>query len=280
MAKGLIEILIDRVLDDIMDADWVGRRGEKLTENELKLVKLFGRKGKILRNIYIPKDNGETSEIDVLFITQKGLFVIESKNYSGWIFGDEKSTYWTVMLSNKTKNKFYNPVMQNRTHIKWLDQYLNHTIPLFSIIAFSERCELKKVSMVSSDIHVIKRDRMYATIRSIWDSNADSLDDKQVDEIYEQLKVLTNVDEAVKAAHIKSIQERYIIPKGSKSPEIFDNKAQGKNFSEEQPKETESPKCPKCGANLILRTASKGANAGKNFYGCSNFPKCKYIQNI
>ena len=105
MAKGLIDLL----LDSIFDANWTGRHGEKLTERELKLVKLFGRKGRILRNVYVPKENGETSEIDVLFITQKGIFVIESKNYSGWIFGDEKAGYWTAMLPNKEKNRFYNP---------------------------------------------------------------------------------------------------------------------------------------------------------------------------
>lgn len=72
----------------------------------------FGRKGKILRNVYLPKDNGETSEIDVLYITQKGIFVFESKNYSGWIFGDEKGQYWTAMLPNRQKNRFYNPIKQ------------------------------------------------------------------------------------------------------------------------------------------------------------------------
>ena len=49
----------------------------------MKFVRLLGRDGKILRNVYVPKENGETSEIDVLYITQKGIFVIESKNYSG-----------------------------------------------------------------------------------------------------------------------------------------------------------------------------------------------------
>ena len=86
MAKGLM----DRIIDSIFDDDWVGKRGEKLTERELNLVKLFGRKGRTLRNVYIPKDNEETSEIDVVYITQKGIFVFESKNYTGWIFGDEK----------------------------------------------------------------------------------------------------------------------------------------------------------------------------------------------
>lgn len=126
MAKGFIDLL----LDDIFDAEWKGRYGEKMTEWELNLVRLFGRKGYVLRNIYVPKNNGETSEIDVVFITQKGIFVIESKNYSGWIFGGEKSAYWTAMLPDKSKNRFYNPIKQNSTHIKWLGQYLQNSVPL------------------------------------------------------------------------------------------------------------------------------------------------------
>lgn len=169
MAKGLMDMIIDSIFDD----EWVGRHGEKLTERELKLVRFFGRKGKTLRNVYIPKDNGETSEIDVVYITQKGIFVFESKNYSGWIFGDEKDTYWTVMLPNRQKNRFYNPIKQNRTHIKWLQKYVSGDIPLFSIIVFSERCELKKVEVESTDVKVIKRDRTYAAVRDIWDSHED-----------------------------------------------------------------------------------------------------------
>ncbi len=57
MAKDIIDILLDKTFDE----KWIGRRGEKLTERELKLVQFFGRKGKVLRNIYLPKDNGETS---------------------------------------------------------------------------------------------------------------------------------------------------------------------------------------------------------------------------
>ncbi len=108
--------LIDSILDSIFDDEWVGKRGEKLTERELKWVRLFGRKGKILRNVYIPKDNGETSEIDVVYITQKGIFVIESKNFSGWIFGDDKSAYWTASLPNGKKNRFYSPIKKRNTY--------------------------------------------------------------------------------------------------------------------------------------------------------------------
>ena len=205
MAKSLL----DSILDSIFDEKWVGKRGEKLTERELQLVKLFGRKGKTLRNVYIPKDNGETSEIDVLFITQKGIFVFESKNYSGWVFGSEDQQYWTAMLPNREKNRFYNPVRQNRTHIRWLQKYVGDEVPLFSIIVFSERCELKKLTVESDDVKVIKRDRVYATVRSIWENAEDAIPPEKVSALYEKLKPLTVADKAVKAAHIDSIKRTY-----------------------------------------------------------------------
>ncbi|MBQ7587681.1 MAG: NERD domain-containing protein [Lachnospiraceae bacterium] len=166
MSKGLLDLLFDSIFDE----NWVGKRGEKMTERELKLVQLSGRKGKVLRNVYLPKENGETSEVDVVFITQKGIFVFESKNYSGWIFGDEKSKNWTAMLPNRQKNQFYNPIMQNRTHLKWMRKYVGDDIPLFSIIVFSNRCELKKVTVYSEDVKVIKRDWTYAAVRGIWNT--------------------------------------------------------------------------------------------------------------
>ena len=252
MSKGIFDI----ILDSIFDAQWTGKRGEKLTERELNLVKLLGRGGKVLRNLYVPKNNGETSEIDVVFITQKGIFVIESKNYSGWIFGDEKSYYWTSVLPNKQKNKFYNPIKQNATHIKWLGEYVGKDIPLFSIIAFSERCELKKITVEDCNVKVIKRDRIYVTIRSIWDNVADVMSEDEVNCLYEGLKKLTEVDYATKMEHISNIDFKY------------------KNNNDVQ------NICPRCGAKLIVRTAKKGTNAGKQFYGCSNFPNCRYTSEI
>ena len=38
--------------------------------------------------------------------------------------------------------------------------------------------------------------------------------------------------------------------------------------------------CPRCGSMLVLRTAKKGTNAGKQFWGCSAFPKCRYVKNV
>ena len=267
MAKSLLDKFVDSILDD----EWKGKRGEKLTERELKLVSLFGRKGMTLRNVYVPKENGETSEIDLIYITQKGIFVFESKNYSGWIFGDEKSQFWTAMLPNKEKNRFYNPIKQNKTHLKWLGNYIGEDVPLFSVIVFSERCELKKIDVETPEIKVIKRDRTYATVRDIWDKTNDALDAEQITRLYEKLKELTNVDKATKAAHIDSIGKRF-----SEKPDEM------KQDNEEKTNDGNSEEkiCPKCGQKLVLRTAKKGENAGKRFYGCSGFPKCRYIENI
>lgn len=47
----------------------------------------------------------------------------------------------------------------------------------------------------------------------------------------------------------------------------------------EVPQETDEKICPKCGGKLVLRTAAQGNNKGNQFWGCSNFPKCRYVQN-
>ena len=300
MGKSLLDSILDRVVDKTMDAlggknAVNGKLGEVYTARELKLLKLFGRKGKILRNVYIPKNNGETSEIDVLFITQKGIFVIESKNYSGWIFGSEDQYKWTMMLTNKEKHSFYNPIKQNQTHIKWLKNYLGIEISLFSLIVFSERCELKKVTVENPDIKVIKRDCTYATIRDIWNEKEDMVSDEEVEAVYQKLKKLTKISNTEKETHIQNIKQKYDNRKENdihkvegKENEFLKETAKmmRENGDESKDKESgvvhESEKkiCPRCGCDLILRTAKRGANAGKQFYGCSAFPKCRYILNL
>lgn len=279
MAKGLIDVLLDAFFTN----ERVGRIGETMTASELKWARLFGNKGNILRNVYVPKDDGETAEIDLLYITKKGIIVFESKNYSGWIFGDERSKYWTTSLPNGEKNRFYNPILQNRTHLKWLSAYLEKEIPLFSVIVFSERCELKRVTCGDPNVKVIKRDCVISVVNAIRCDNPDVLSNEEVDVITARLKKLTNVDEAVKEAHIKSIEERY------KKPAPIP----GKSANKEKPEPAGDPDgsseddsnnigliCPLCGNKLVLRTAKKGPNAGKRFYGCSGFPNCKYTKNV
>lgn len=100
----------------------IGKYGEfNIYKN---LEKLSGYK-KFLFNTYITKDDGTTSEIDVILIHNSGIYVFESKNYSGWIFGRESDIKWTQVLqagAGTKKFKFLNPIIQNKGHIKALSK--------------------------------------------------------------------------------------------------------------------------------------------------------------
>lgn len=56
----------------------------------------------------------EYVQIDCVAINQQGIFVFESKDYSGYIYGDGLHKSWTQVLNyGKTKHQFYNPIRQN-----------------------------------------------------------------------------------------------------------------------------------------------------------------------
>ena len=98
-----------------------GYFGEGMTFIELEKIPICSR---ILTNLYIPTEDG-TTEIDLVYITNSGIYVIESKNYSGWIYGSYKSREWTQNIYGK-KYKFLNPIWQNKKHI----EYLSKIIPI------------------------------------------------------------------------------------------------------------------------------------------------------
>ena len=87
-----------------------------------KVIRLVGKES-VLCNLYLDNKNTEKTEIDVLAVTNKGIYVFEMKNYSGYIYGTEKDLYWTQVLNRWTKNKFYNPLKQNYAHIKAVESY-------------------------------------------------------------------------------------------------------------------------------------------------------------
>lgn len=253
-----------------------GLYGEYLTYKYLKVQEEKG--AKFLFNLYVPKANGETSEIDVMMIHPKGVFVFESKNYSGWIFGSETQKMWTQTLpvgrGRSQKESFYNPVMQNQSHIKHLNAFLGEYIPTRSVIVFSERCTLKKLQLKSEDIYVIKRNQVDQIVNTICNTIPNEvLNDTEILNIYNRLYPFTQVSEAVKEQHIKDIQRKNTDVSASLNTSAQQQEC--KNTSEASNAEKVTL-CPWCGGRLVLRTAKRGANIGKQFYGCSNYPKCKY----
>ena len=169
-----------------------GLTGEYLTCKELS--KLEGTK-RFLFNCYIPKKNNTTTEIDVILIHSSGIYVFESKNYSGWIFGSESQKQWTQSFPNGQKERFYNPMMQNKTHI----DCLMHLLPELdsdvfrSIIVFSERCELKKIEATTNRHSVIKRNHLLRTVNETVKQQV--LTDDDIEKVYQKLIPFTQVSE-------------------------------------------------------------------------------------
>ena len=79
-------------IEKLLNYNNVGQFGEYLTEYSLGKDNIPGYR-RIKSNVYVPNRNG-TTEIDVVMIHEKGTFVIESKNYSGWIVGSEGQHNW------------------------------------------------------------------------------------------------------------------------------------------------------------------------------------------
>lgn len=275
-----------------------GKYGEYLTYQQLKTYEADG--GKFLFNCYLPKGDGTTTEIDVILIHSTGIFVIESKNYSGWIFGSEKAKTWTQTLRNgrgrAKKEHFYNPIMQNNTHIKHLKKIVGMHVPVYSVIAFSERCVLKDVTVESADIKVVNRQHVGTAVKYLGNQSIQALSKMDVERIYEMLYPYTQTTEYEKLQHIMNVntikRDGKIVPitkqkDAEKATEAETVSVPKTETSASDQKEEESTKkqdskriCPRCSAELVLRTAKKGEHAGEQFYGCSRFPKCRYKESV
>lgn len=183
-----------------------GNYGEFLTFNYLEKLDTYN---KIMTNLYIPKEDGKTTEIDVLMIHGTGIYVFESKNYSGWIFGDEKNKNWTQSLNNRRKYKFYNPIWQNDGHVKALKRTIDmENIDVFkSYIVFSERCELKNVTVKSQDIIVLKRNNLLKEIKKDINNSQILFDRKEIDQLYLKLQEYAYMDSRIKDMHVRNIEE-------------------------------------------------------------------------
>lgn len=77
-----------------------------------------------LKNVTLKLDDGTTTQIDHMFIARTGVFVVETKNMTGWIFGAERQRTWTQQIYRK-KFKFQNPLAQNYRHIKAVEFVLD-----------------------------------------------------------------------------------------------------------------------------------------------------------
>lgn len=176
-----------------------------------KLKKLRGYK-RFLINCYIPKNNNETTEIDIIMIHYSGIYVFESKNYSGWIYGQENDYYWTQVIARKGniyKNKFFNPIRQNAYHIKWLKKLINVNLPIYSIIVFGQKTTLKKIKITSHQHYITKSSYVLSKIKQQHLHTNHLLDRNSIDNLYYTLLPYTKTKKKIKIKHIRNINNKH-----------------------------------------------------------------------
>lgn len=188
--SSFLEVLFDK-----------GLYGEYLT---VRLLEKVRGNTNILVNVYLPNGKGGTTEIDIVFLHETGIYVLESKNYSGWIFGKEEDKRWCQSFPNGHKEFFYNPIKQNAGHMKALQKLL-YNVPddaFRSVIVFSKRCTLKKVTVSSSDIFILKRPQLMKMVVG----RPSIFSQEQLNGMYEALVSYSKVSDEVKQQHIANVQ--------------------------------------------------------------------------
>ena len=202
---------------------------------------------KILSDVVLKSDNG-TTQIDQILVSPYGIFVIEVKNYKGWIFGSNGR--WTQVLYN-TKHKFQSPLKQNCKHVNTLQSILKFPDEKFrSLIVFSDDVIFK--TTMPDNVVIGAQGYLNYLLK-----HQTVLLEKDIVETSVTMIESHRLSKAEHQEYMNKLKEKYYTGDVNKPPS-----------------------CPKCDRLMILRTARKGMNRGRQFWGCGGYPKCKVTMNI
>ena len=244
MLVWLIPII---VVVSILKSPWgKGQMGELFVRFMLRL--------RLDKTVYLPLHHvtlatlDGSTQIDHVLVSRFGIFSIETKNMQGWIFGSERQAEWTQKIF-KRSFRFQNPLRQNYKHTKALQAALQ--VPpeaIHSVVVFVGGSTFK-TDMPANVTYG------GGCVRFILSFTQPVFDTRQVQRLVQQLQTgRLAPTRATHIAHVQQLKERH-------NPQA-------------------ERKCPQCGSAMALRTAKSGANAGKQFWGCSTFPKCRVIQKL
>lgn len=172
--------------------------GEKTAA--LLLATLDRKKYRTINDLII-RVEGKSTQIDHVVISNYGIFVIETKNYKGWIVGRESDRYWKQVIF-KEKNSFLNPIKQNEYHVKLLKDALKlfPEVLYYSIISFASEAEIK----VDTDKDVVREELLLRTIRKY---QTKVISDDLKNDVFSYLKTIKKINKNYKKEHIKNIKD-------------------------------------------------------------------------
>ena len=220
-----------------------GARGERKVQR--KIAKLISVNGdfRVFNNLTLETPDG-TTQIDHIILSRSGVFVVETKNLMGWIFGDEKQKQWTQVIYGK-KYRFQNPLHQNYKHTKAIQNLLGiKKNQILSVVVFVGDSRFK--TKIPSN--VLKLRELLPYIRSY---TAIIFSNEDIENFSQKLNNPVYSDSSNHKKHIRNLQNNL-----------------------------RNPFCPRCGKTMVLRTARKGNAIGSGFWGCSGYPNCKATKRV
>jgi hypothetical protein len=213
-----------------------GARGERRVHKVLSRLADEGNR-RVIHDLTLGIGINKT-QIDHVFVSRFGVFVIETKNYSGWIFGGERSRQWTQVIY-KNKTRFQNPLRQNYKHTKAVESFLRiHSSRVHSIVVFVGDSEFK--APMPENVVTLR-----GLVPYILTITTRVFTDDQVETLANQL---FDAKSGIRETERKTPDLRAV---------------------------PNNPICPRCDSEMVLRTARKGNNVGGQFWGCSQYPKCR-----
>ncbi len=184
----------------------VGAEGERQLLHTL--LHLPGYK-KVLTNLYLPaRRRGNLTEVDLVCITKRGVFVVESKNYAAWIYGTDTDKNWLATFPNGDEFQFYNPILQNEAHIHALMRVLETDMKEYftSVIVFGERTVFKDVYLEYTDAVLTLPRRFRRTMKKLMRRSPIHMSREDVKAMYNRLVPYGNADKETVKAHLRQMQ--------------------------------------------------------------------------
>ena len=189
-------------------------KGEYLERSIFDIVdKIIGYgPKKILVDLDIKKVNTGSNQIDLVVLHKTGIYVIEAKNLSGYIFGDNDHLNWIQKLGKNNTYKFYNPIKQNTSHINQVKRVLEiqNTDTIVSLIVFGNRCTVNyrgDLDSLNFTTSIITLDKLKRCIKGHFSSRESIFSENEIFDMYDKLSTYARSDSSVKSEHIEYVKK-------------------------------------------------------------------------